>query len=478
MERIITRFVMALRERGVRVSPGETIDAVRALALVGVGERESVHALLRLTLVKNVNDIPAFEEVFARFFSSRQLGGMGLDTADLLSAMIHIVEGEQLKAEKHRTKEKDEPLLAVDEEFTDEDLENLVGLEESEEDAAGADIMVQLDGFRGRMDKAEPSDYYMKSPPTVSFARNLGAGMQLSFKPEEIADMQEVVYRMLVRIRKDVQRMKEMESRGKLHVIRTIQKNYRHGMVPFLLSLRRKRKEKPRLVVFCDVSFSVSYATRFMLLMLHTLQNRVMDVRSFVFNREIVEITGMLRNMPVNSLLETIDRGDIINLDDNSDYGNTFRAFKEKHLENMRGKPAIIIMGDARNNYNKAEEWALEEIREKAGYMLWLTPEERDLWKRGDCLIDLYGSYCDRVEVVRDVEGLSRIVEDLFYTLYDHQDTRAWKAVRCKAEVEEAGEEWNYYKLPKAAASPNVTQESPSSAVWRERYGTYYYKKK
>ncbi|HUJ69507.1 MAG TPA: hypothetical protein VLW86_08285, partial [Syntrophorhabdales bacterium] len=166
MERIITRFVMALRERGVRVSPGETIDAVRALALVGVGERESVHALLRLTLVKNVNDIPAFEEVFARFFSSRQLGGMGLDTADLLSAMIHIVEGEQLKAEKHRTKEKDEPLLAVDEEFTDEDLENLVGLEESEEDAAGADIMVQLDGFRGRMDKAEPSDYYMKSPPT------------------------------------------------------------------------------------------------------------------------------------------------------------------------------------------------------------------------------------------------------------------------------------------------------------------------
>jgi uncharacterized protein with von Willebrand factor type A (vWA) domain len=478
MEGIITRFVMAMRMRGVRVSPGETIDATRALALVGVGSRETVRTLLRLTLVKNVNDIPAFEELFDRFFSFSQLGAAGVDTADMLSAMIHIVEGEQLKAEEHRTKQKDEPLLVVDEEFTDEDLENLVGLEESEDDAAGADVMVQLDGFRGKMDKAEPSDYYMKSPPTVSFAQNLGARMQLSFTPEEIADIQEVVCRMLVRIRKDVKRMKEMESRGKLHVIRTIQKNYRHGMVPFLLSLRRKRKEKPRLVVFCDVSFSVSYATRFMLLMLHTLQNRVMDVRSFVFNREIVEITGMLRNMPVNCLLETIDKGDIINLDDNSDYGNTFRTFKEKHLENMRGKPAIIIMGDARNNYNEAEEWALEEIREKAGYMLWLTPEERDIWKRGDCLIDLYGSYCDRVEVVRDVDGLSLIVEDLFYTLYDHQDTRAWKGNRRKAEAEDAGEEWNYYKLPKTAASPNVTQESPSSAVWRDRYGTYYYKKR
>jgi uncharacterized protein with von Willebrand factor type A (vWA) domain len=247
--------------------------------------------------------------------------------------------------------------------------------------------------------------------------------------------------------------MKEEESRGRLHVIKTIQKNYRNGMVPFLLSLRRKRKEKPRLVVFCDVSYSVSYATRFMLLLLHTLQNRVMDVRSFVFNRELAEITDMLRNMPVNSLLETIDKGEIVNLDDNSDFGNVFRTFKEKHLESMRGKPAIIVMGDARNNYNEANEWALEEIREKAGYMLWLTPEERETWQRGDCLIDLYGSYCDRVEVVQNVDELSMMVEELFHTLYDHHDTRAWKGRRHEKKVEEPYDYRTYYTR-KSAATP------------------------
>jgi uncharacterized protein with von Willebrand factor type A (vWA) domain len=257
--------------------------------------------------------------------------------------------------------------------------------------------------------------------------------------------MQEVVYRMLVRIRKDVKRMREQENRGRLHVIRTIQKNYRHGMIPFLLSLRRKRPEKPRLVVFCDVSYSVSYATRFMLLLLHTLQNRVMDVRSFVFNREVVEITDRLRNMPVNCLLETIEKGDVVNLDDNSDYGNVFSAFKERYLEGMRGKPAIIIMGDGRNNYNEAEEWALEEIREKAGYMLWLTPEEKELWQRGDCLLEQYGSYCDRVETVTDVDRLSLVVEDLFCTLYDHHDTRAWKGRRRERMSEEQYDYRSYY---------------------------------
>jgi uncharacterized protein with von Willebrand factor type A (vWA) domain len=139
-------------------------------------------------------------------------------------------------------------------------------------------------------------------------------------------------------------------------------------MVPFLVSLRRKRKEKPRLVVFCDVSYSVSHATRFMLLLLHTLHNRVMDVRSFVFNREITEITEQLRNMPVNCLLETIDQGEIVNLDDNSDYGNVFLTFKKKHLESMRGKPAIIIMGDGRNNYNEANEWAEEPYDYRSYY--------------------------------------------------------------------------------------------------------------
>jgi uncharacterized protein len=444
MERIITRFVKALRERGVRVSPGESIDAVHALALGGIAGREAVRALLRLTLVKNANDIHTFDEVFNSFFSGSQPLAPGMDPTDLLGAMIHIVEGELLKPEVPEAHEEEGPLLKVDEEVTAEDLENLLAMKEGEEEE-GAEIQVQLDGYQGKLDVPTPSDYYQKAPPTVAFRQGQGGKRVVAFTPEELADMQEVVCRMLVRIRKDVQRMKEQESRGKLHVIRTIQKNYRHGMVPFLLSLRRKRKEKPRLVVFCDVSFSVSHATRFMLLLLHTLQNRVMDVRSFVFNREVVEITDLLRNMPVNCLLETIETGDIINLDDNSDYGNVFATFKKKHLENMRGKPAIIIMGDGRNNYNEANDWALEEIRERAGYMLWLTPEERDIWQRGDCLIDLYGSYCDRVEVVRDVDELSRVVEDLFCTLYDHHDTRAWKGRQREPRAEEPYDYRTYY---------------------------------
>ena len=481
MERILTRFVSALRERGVRVSPGENLDAVGALALGGLSGRESVRALLRLTLVKNANDFPAFEEVFERFFSTSQPDALGLDPVDMLGAMIHIVEGDLLKPEiKKAHKEEEEALLRVDEEVTPEDLKDLLGMEESDDDDGGAEITVQLEGYRGKLDTPTPSDYYSKAPPTVAYHQKQGAPRSVPFTTAELADMQEVVCRMLVRMHKDVRRMQERQSRGKLHVIRTIQKNYRHGMVPFLLSLRRKLKDRPRLVVLCDVSFSVSHAYRFMLLLLHTLHNRVMDVRSFIFNKDLVEITAMLRNMPVNCLLETIDRGDVVNMDDNSDYGNVFLTFKQKYLENMRGKPAVIILGDGRNNYNEANDWALEEIRERAGYMLWLTPEDRETWNRGDCRIELYGSCCDKVEVVRDVDELSQMVEDLFRTVYsDHPYWRAAERRKHREKVDEPVAYWNYYTKSAPTDRPVFAmQPSPASKEWRERFGVRYVKRK
>lgn len=475
MESVLTSFVTALREKGVRVSPGEGLDAAHALALGGVSERATVRALLRLTLVKNAHEFPLFDEVFDCFFSGGQCRVPGVDPEDMLGALIHIVEGEQLKSDIFQQEEEEGPLLRVEEEVTAEDLENLLGMEESEDDGEGAELQVQLDGYRGEMNAPEPSDYMQETPPpTVAYNPGGGQKRDVAFTPEELADMQEVVSRMIVRLRKDVRRMKEQQSRGKLHVMRTIQRNYRHGMVPFLLSLRRKLKEKPRLVVLCDVSYSVSHASRFMLLLLHTLHNRLLDVRSFIFNAELAEITEELRNLPVNSLLETIDKGEIVNVDDNSDYGNVFLTLKQKFLENMRGKPAVIILGDARNNYNEANDWILEEVSERAGYLLWLTPEERDLWERGDCLMELYGSYCDRVEVVKNVEELSEMVEDLFRTVYVDQPPRAVRE-RLKAREEAPEEEGMtyYYKIPKdqVTQGPNCNQSSPSSAEWRSRYG-------
>jgi uncharacterized protein with von Willebrand factor type A (vWA) domain len=450
MERIITGFVAALRENGIRVSPGESLDAVQALGLCGMEGRKSTRQLLRLTLVKNINDIPTFNEVFNRYFSRFQFVDPEANIPDLLNAAITEMEGEftYLNEVKDDHDDGQGPLIKIDSEVSPEDLQELKSLTEIDpDDVDGIEITVQMKGYRGKAKKPpRPTRRYTQNPLTIDLSTSNNFDLhRVTFTPEEQAAMQDVVSRMMLRLRKDMRRMKNNQNRGKLHVIKTIQKNYRHDMVPFQVALRRKRREKPRLVVLCDVSYSVSHAARFMLLLLHTLHNQLLDVRSFIYNRDIAEITEMLANMPVNDLMETIDKGDIVDLDENSSFGQVFLKFKKNFLDNLRGRPAFIILGDARNNYAEANDWVLDEIREKARYMLWLTPEDRETWSRGDCLMEVYGSYCDKVEVVKTVDDLSLVVEDLLRDIYADTAHPIDRKLLREAKAAEIYEPQDYY---------------------------------
>jgi uncharacterized protein with von Willebrand factor type A (vWA) domain len=438
MERVVARFVARLRESGIRVSPGESIDAVHALGAAGLDDRERARAVLQLTLVKSLKDLAIFAEVFDRFFAA---GGprAPLAALDVVDDAMLSLEGPRRFAEQQCDDgERSGATLVVDDDVTDGADLDLDSLQPLDGDSAGGPrLAVQTRRYRGEKAK-EPRRVhnYTQGPIYVSLKEEfLGKWKNQGVKPflpEEEAAMEEVVSRMVRRLKKDVRQLKSRQARGKLNVIKTLQRNYRHGMVPFVKVLRRKRKERPRLVVLCDVSYSVSHASRFMLLLVHTLQKGLMDVRSFVFNREIAEVTSLLKSMPVNAMLELIDGGGVIDLQENSDFGHAFVTFEKHHLDSLRGRPAVIVLGDARNNYNEAHESVLADMRERVGYMMWLTPEDRTSWDLGDCLMNTYGPHCDRVEVVKNVEELSAIVEQLvriYYTSGPPSGPRAPAAV-------------------------------------------------
>ena len=68
MDAAFNRFVRLLKRNGVRISPSETVDAMQALLRVGIGERETVRTVMRSTLIKDMHDIPVFDELFEVFF--------------------------------------------------------------------------------------------------------------------------------------------------------------------------------------------------------------------------------------------------------------------------------------------------------------------------------------------------------------------------------------------------------------------------
>ena len=73
MDKVINRFVWLLRLRDVRVSPAETIDALRALGELNISDRAAVKAALAGTLIKDQRDLSIFEATFERLFRLHEL---------------------------------------------------------------------------------------------------------------------------------------------------------------------------------------------------------------------------------------------------------------------------------------------------------------------------------------------------------------------------------------------------------------------
>lgn len=68
MDTGLVRFVALLRQREVRVSTGEAIDAARGLASLGLANRAVVKTVLGATLVKDRRDWSTFSDLFDSFF--------------------------------------------------------------------------------------------------------------------------------------------------------------------------------------------------------------------------------------------------------------------------------------------------------------------------------------------------------------------------------------------------------------------------
>ncbi len=78
MEERIVEFVRGLRMAGVRISLAESMDALQAIAVLGINEKRVFRESLRTTLIKESADFAVFEELFPLYFGS---GGPPMQSA-------------------------------------------------------------------------------------------------------------------------------------------------------------------------------------------------------------------------------------------------------------------------------------------------------------------------------------------------------------------------------------------------------------
>lgn len=467
MEARLVQFARLLRQNGVRVTPGEVAEAGRAVALVGVGERADVRAALRATLLKRAADVPLFEELFDVWFSGfgRALDGLGRGLLAELGAGGARGEGEQRAAalalqellgslsplaRAALTGERGALARAFDAASRRVDFAALIdpaqigfygrrllgaagggaaarelaeasqalrrrGLSPRALDLATGALRAALDALDAAARRYAALEQRARAAGRRRRAPGLREGAALSGlpaapSPAELERMESAVRRLAERLRARLV-ARARAGRGSLHVRRTLRRNLGVGGIPVRLAFRRRRTERPDVVVLCDVSDSVRHASRLMLLFLHVLHGAFTRVRSFVFVAELAEVTEAFREE--RDLARAAERATAeaaIGLQGNSSYGRALRAFHDRFRSAVSRRTTVIVIGDGRNNYHPPEAWVLDELRRRARRVVWICPEGRWSWGQGDSEMPLYASKVERVAVVTslaDMEGVA-----------------------------------------------------------------------
>ncbi len=463
----LVEFSNLLRRNGIRVSLSENMEALRALELLGIEDASLFRTALRTTLVKRSVDIRPFEELFDLYFlgfgksvresDRRLMAQLGLTPKEFQELL------EQVRDLLERWKEEISPISEALLSGDMGELERLLreaaarGETEAGDERLSVGVYSQriatsldvgrlgqeIDNFLGWAKRsgidpvtleqlARYVDERLKalSPLIRELAeqelRRSGLAfkdrerpeylMQKSFSyftQEDIRRMNEVVTQLARRFKNILSVRRKRASRGRFDVKDTLRKNLQYGGVPFDIQLDRRKREKPQVIVLCDISDSVLNASRFMLQFVYSLQDLYSKVRCFVFVSDVGEVTRLFEENEIQKAVELALKGEVIDVYCHSNFGRAFEMFYREHLLAVTSKTTFLIIGDGRNNYNHPNAWVLKEIRQKAKQLIWLNPESRLTWGFGDSEMARYGPYCDVVEECRNIEHLYKVIDRL-----------------------------------------------------------------
>ena len=454
--RVTDELLWVLRRSGFAIATSQAIDAVRAVQAVGFESQATVRDALASVIVKRARDRQRFDAVFDAFFSGsphrtlwERLAADGFTTSELaalrelldafataapdsalgplvhrgaeldrllqLAGSAHMLEGMQSTLQAgfyaHRLLEHVGTWRAQDElaslrvrlvdALGSERADALVRALQREVQSAADDVrrFVKSTLERRDADRARGNDVLGSPLATLDEA--------------EIEEVRRAVRAFVQRLRGGERVRRRRSRKGRIDAHATLRRAMRTGGVPFRLARRARRRDKPRLVLLCDVSDSVRSVARFLLELTYAAQELFDRTRTFVFVSELGETTRLFEEEPIETALARAYSGAVVPVTHNSNYGRVLRAFEERVLGDIDRRTTVVVLGDGRTNYQADAADVLDSIRARARAVVWLCPEPRAAWPTGDSAMPRYAPKCTRVLEVRcarDLEEAARLL--------------------------------------------------------------------
>ena len=457
MRENLHRFFRAARGAGVHVSPAESIDAMRAVAQVGISDRAVLRDALLLTLAKSQDEKLALGDCFDLFFSQPQPRQDQTEANSEENASQDPDQspssGSASEAGKSQPPESLGPLaqmlLSQDRNaiaaaiasgsgaaslsdirystqrgiFSSRILDAM-GLQRLRDDldALTATNPALAERLRAALDALREAVRDTVSQGLALYAREEAENLRneilrnaplARIERRQVAEMRALIRQIARRLRERYSKPRKRQRRGHLDVRRTLRRNAAWGGIPFLTAWKRKHRDRPKIVALCDVSGSVAQVSDFFLLLIHSLHEVVDDVRSFAFSSHMIEVSEILeKKSPEEAMAEIMSKVGF----GSSDYGSSLVDFDKDFMSALTPRTTVIVLGDARSNNLDPRADILRRISERSKRLVWLNPEGRLAWGFGDSEMPRYATFCTVVRQCATAQQLERAVSDIVAT--------------------------------------------------------------
>jgi uncharacterized protein with von Willebrand factor type A (vWA) domain len=368
----LMHFARTLRAAGMPVGPGKVIDAVQAVASVGVTNRADFYWTLHAIFVNRPDQRQLFDQAFHVFWRNPEL------LKKMLATMLP-----QMNVEMPR----------------DEGAEMIRRLAEAlhphQQTRESPEEQVEIDAAMTFSDREQLR--------TMDFEK-----MSL----EELARAKAAIARLRLPIHDIPTRRFARDPRGARADMRaTLRAALRSGG---LIELKRKspRRRPPPLVVLCDISGSMSRYSRVFLHFMHSVTNDRDRVFTFVFGTRLTNITRFLRYRDVDVALDKVAEA-VADWSGGTRIGQCVREFNRFWSRRVLGQGAIVLMITDGLDRDAGTGLAAEmdRLHRSCRKLIWLNPllryegfEPRSLGMKAML------PYVDEFRPVHNLESLETLI--------------------------------------------------------------------
>jgi hypothetical protein len=425
--RFLDELLWSLRRAGLVISTEQAITAARAVSLVGVTSRTTLSDALGAVIVTRPDDLVPFAQAFKRHFDGSaaprdlfdRLRARGLSEDDLaelgklLADMARAsADGGSLLALSERGAELDRllqsaPVLRALEAahgslqagFVTHKVLSQVGAARASSGLSA--LQVRLADALGKeraeaITRALSAELSATENEVRSFVRERlerpapppGSDVTLrsfaSLDPAEVREVRMAVRRFVERLWGRERVRRRLRRHGRIDPHATLRQAMRTQGVPVRIVRKERRPDRPKLMIFADVSDSVRASARFLLEFAYLAGELFERTRTFAFVSDLVETTDLFAEQSIDHALSRVYGGGLLSVRDNSNYGRVLSAVWQRYGSQVDRRTTVVILGDGRTNYLTAGAEALSKLTARAHRVLWLCPEPRGAWSVGD----------------------------------------------------------------------------------------------